>query len=165
MRRIYSAKETGAKSRWPCPSSISLCGHQFLPMRDIADKSQTIKRRRIAKNKKSHTHTQKMYNIFMLWRIRRKKYVGESWPLLHTYQLYKDIEEKQKWGRKEKMKRNSPEFSLNTAVFILRYYYDYNSFVFLCVCESSIIELVFNNVTSYDERYYRPKQLLVSCVP
>lgn len=63
------------------------------------------------------------------------------------------------------MKRNSPEFSLNTAVFILRYYYDYNSFVFLCVCESSIIELVFNNVTSYDERYYRPKQLLVSCVP
>lgn len=74
----------------------------------------------------------------MLWRIRRKKYVGESWPILHTYQLYKDIEEKQKWGRKEKMKRNSPEFSLNTAVFILRYYYDYNSFVFLCVCVSRV---------------------------
>jgi hypothetical protein len=28
------------------PSSISLCGHQFLPMRDIADKSQTIKEKK-----------------------------------------------------------------------------------------------------------------------
>ena len=34
----------GGKNDAGQPSSISLCGHQFLPMRDIADKSRAIKK-------------------------------------------------------------------------------------------------------------------------